>query len=322
MRALITGISGFVGSHLADYLVAHTDCQVWGVAPDANAPPLSPKIRLLTGDLRDRNTVAALLRVAAPDVIFHLAAQAAVPLSWRDPWDTLETNIRMQVNLLATLAELEWSTRILVVGSETEYGIIRPEDVPVDEDTPFRPVSPYAVSKIAQDMLGLQYHLSHGVAAIRVRPFPHIGPRQRPDFVTADWARQIAEIEAGRREPVLRVGNLSSFRDYTDVRDVVRAYWLVIERGQPGEVYNVGSGVMRSVQSMLDGLVALSKTPIEVEVDPTRFRPIEVPITVCDASRLRAATGWRPTIPFEQSLRDILDYWRQEVARDNVTSET
>ena len=312
MRVLITGVSGFAGSHLADTILHQAACQVWGVVRQA-APGLPAEVQQIEGDLRDLAAVGRVLDTVAPDLVFHLAAQAYVPVSWRDPWATLETNIHAQVNLLAALAERRASTRILVVGSETEYGVVRPEDMPVDEDTPLRPISPYAVSKIAQDMLGLQYFLSHQVQAVRVRPFPHIGPRQKPDYVAASWARQIAEIEAGQREPVLRVGNLAVARDYTDVRDVVRAYWLLLQHGTPGEVYNIGTGVARPVQSLLDILLGLSYVPIRVEVDPQLFRPADVTVTVCDASRLRAATGWEPLIPFEQTVRDILDDWRGRV---------
>lgn len=315
MRALVTGIAGFAGSHLADYLTSHTECQVWGVVLEAPLAPLPADVKLLYGDLRDRDAVVAILRAAMPDVIFHLAAQAAVAISWRDPWDTLETNIHTQVNLLSVMAELGLGARIIVVGSEQEYGAVRPADLPIDEDTPLRPTSPYAVSKVTQDLLGLQYFLSHGIPAIRVRPFPHIGPRQRPDFVAAAFAEQIAQIEAGERDAVVKVGNLAAERDYTDVRDVVRAYWLLALHGEPGEVYNVGSGVARSVRSLLEGLIALSHAEIRVEVDPARFRPVDMPLTVCDPRRLKAATGWEPEIPFQQSLQDILDYWRGRVSQ-------
>ena len=312
MRVLITGVSGFVGSHLADTVLHQAACQVWGVARQA-APGLPPAVQQLEADLRDPVAVRRALDTAAPDLVFHLAAQAYVPVSWRDPWATLETNIHAQVNLLAALAERHAATRILVVGSEQEYGAVRPEDMPVDEETPLRPISPYAVSKIAQDMLGLQYYLSHGVQAVRVRPFPHIGPRQKPEYVAASWAKQIAEIEAGQRESVLRVGNLAVARDYTDVRDVVRAYWLVLQQGAPGEVYNIGTGTARPIQSLLDTLLGLSQVPIRVEVDPQLFRPVDVAVTVCDPSRLRAATGWEPLIPFEQTVSDILADWRERV---------
>ena len=321
MRALITGVGGFAGSHLADYLVQHTDCRVWGISRDADMRWVPPQVEWTNGDLRDREAVVALLRALRPDVIFHLAAQAAVPQSWRDPWGTLEVNIHMQTNLLSAIVELGLPARILVVGSEQEYGAVQPEDLPIDEDTPFRPVSPYAVSKVAQDMLGLQYFLSHTVAAIRVRPFPHIGPRQRPEFVAADFARQIAEAEVGRREPLVYVGNLSAARDYTDVRDVVRAYWLLAEQGVAGEVYNIGSGVARTVKSLLDGLIAHSRVAIRVEVDPARFRPVDVPLTVADPSRLKAATGWQPQVPFEHTLRDILDDARAAVAEAIANSQ-
>jgi GDP-4-dehydro-6-deoxy-D-mannose reductase len=314
VRVLITGIAGFVGRHLAHFLAETTDSQVWGVARATETASLPASVRLLHGDLSDLNTVAEMLCRVEPDVVFHLAAQAAVPVSWRDPWGTLETNIRLQVNLLQALADGRWPTRTLVVGSEAEYGAVRPEDNPIDEDTPLRPVSPYAVSKVAQDMLGLQYFLSHNVQTVRVRPFPHIGPGQRTGFSSADFAFQLAEIEAGRREPVVRVGNLDVLRDFSDVRDVVRAYWLIIQHGTPGEVYNIGSGEARSVRSVLDGLVALSRVPIRVEIDPARFRPADVPLSVCDASRLRAATDWTPTIPFEKTLNDILDHWRSHAS--------
>lgn len=316
MRALITGVGGFVGSHLADYLVQHTDCRIWGVSRDTDMRWVPAQVEWANWDLRNRDAVVALLRDLRPDIIFHLAAQAAVPQSWRDPWGTLEVNIHMQVNLLSAMVEIGLPARILVIGSEAEYGAVRAEDIPIDEDTPLRPTSPYGVSKVAQDMLGLQYFLSHKVAAIRARPFPHIGPRQRPDFVAADFARQIAEAEAGVRDPVVRVGNLAAARDYTDVRDVARAYWLLVQRGEAGEVYNVGSGTPRTVQSLLDGLVAASAIPIRVEVDAARFRPIDMPLTVSDPARLKAATGWQPQIPFEQTLRDILDDARAAVAEE------
>jgi GDP-4-dehydro-6-deoxy-D-mannose reductase len=202
----------------------------------------------------------------------------------------------------------------LVVGSSEEYGRIAPGDLPIDEDTPLRPTSPYALSKVAQDLMGLQYHLTHGLHVIRVRPFNHIGPRQRPGFVAPDLASQIAAIEAGRQPPVLQVGNLEARRDFSDVRDVVRAYVMLLTHGKPGEVYNVGSGQSHSIQELLDSLLAMSRVPIEVQPDPARMRPSEVPEMIGDVSRLQTRTGWQPEIPFEQSLKDILDYWRAETA--------
>ncbi|MFQ6059293.1 MAG: GDP-mannose 4,6-dehydratase [Anaerolineae bacterium] len=315
MRALITGIAGFAGSHLAEHLLAQTDWEVWGVVHrrDENIAHLRPQLHLLQGDLTDGQWVREMLREVRPDLIFHLAAQSHVPLSWQDPWGTLETNIRAQVNLLQGVVQLNLEPRILIVGSNEEYGLIAPQELPVKETNPLRPDSPYGVSKVAQDLLGLQYHLSHGLQTVRVRPFNHIGPRQREHFVAPAFAKQIAEIEAGLTPPIVRVGNLSPQRDFTDVRDMVRAYHLALSLGEAGEVYNIGSGQPRSVQELLDTLLGLSQTAIRVEQDPARFRPSDVPISYCDASKFHARTGWQPQIPFEQSLRDVLDYWREKV---------
>ncbi len=315
MKALITGIAGFAGSHLAEYLLAHTDLEVCGVIHrrDDNIAHLRDRLTLFRGDLRDYDFVSGILAQARPDFIFHLAAQAFVPASWRDPWDTLESNIRSQLNVLRAAVELGLEAKILVVGSNEEYGLVRPEDLPLRETAPLRPDSPYGVSKVAQDMLGLQYHLSHGLHTVRVRPFNHIGPRQSERFVASAFAKQIAEVEAGLRPPVVKVGNLSAKRDFTDVRDVVRAYWLILNQGEPGEVYNIGSGVPRSIRELLDILLGLSKVEISVEQDPSRLRPSDVPVSYCDFTKLRERTGWQPTIPFEESLRDVLNYWREKV---------
>lgn len=312
MRVLITGVTGFVGGHLADYLITHTSCEVWGSARHRDYAPLPSGLQLVTGDLRDPDAVVALLRQAAPDIVFHLAAQAVVPLAWRDPWGTLETNIRGQLNLITALLELRMAARMIVIGSEQQYGAIQPDDLPIDEDTPQRPNTPYGVSKVAQEALALQYHRSHGVDVVAVRAFQHIGPGQSPEFASASFARQIAQVEAGQREPVIRVGNLAAQRDFSDVRDVVAAYWALAQQGQAGMVYNVGSGTLRSVQSVLDGLIRHSRVLVRVETDPARVRPVDIPASVCDNSRLRAATGWQPVVPFDQTLADILDYWRAQ----------
>ncbi len=208
---------------------------------------------------------------------------------------------------------LNLSPRVLVIGSMDEYGHVAPDQIPVTEETPLRPDSPYGVSKMAQDFLGLQYFLSHHVPIIRVRPSNHIGPRQNDQFVTSNFAKQIAEIEIGKREPVLRVGNLSAQRDFSDVRDMVRAYYFAIERGEPGEVYNIGSESAVSIQHIVELLLAHSRVPIRIEQDPTRLRPSDTPLMYCSATKFRAQTGWRPTIALEQSLQDILDYWRTQV---------
>ncbi len=229
MRALITGVNGFAGSHLAEYLLAHTDLEVWGTdisSNDRNIAHIRDDLELVVGDMSDPDVASDILSQTQPDYIFHLAAQAFVPLSWSDPWQTIANNIRLQLNILKTLVDTGSRPRVLVVGSADEYGVIAADELPVTEATPLRPYSPYAVSKIAQDMLGYQYFASHALPIVRVRPFNHIGARQSPAFVTSDFAKQIAEIEQGQREAELHVGNLEARRDFTDVRDMVKAYYL------------------------------------------------------------------------------------------------
>ena len=315
MQALITGIAGFAGSHLADYLIRNTDCTVAGTIhrQDGRVAHLRERVALYRVDLREEAAVAELIAEVRPALIFHLAAQSFVPISWQHPWTTFEQNVHGQVNVLQAVAQQELDARVLVVGSNGEYGLIRPQDLPVDEETPLWPGSPYGVSKVAQDLMGWQYFRSYGIPVVRVRPFNHIGPRQGDRFVAPAFARQIAEAEVGARETTLRVGNLTAVRDFTDVRDVVRAYWLALTCGQPGEVYNIGSGQGRSINSLLRGLLALSDIEFTIEQDPARMRPSDVPESVCNAGRLRAATGWQPEIGFEQSLQDILADWRERV---------
>ncbi len=315
MKALITGISGFVGSHLAEYLLLHTDWQVMGTVygPDRNIRDIRSRLTLFPAELSRLPVVEFILEQAQPDVVFHLAAMAVTGRSWRDPAGTLSINVGMQANILQAVVNLGLDCRVLCVCSSEEYGLVSPADMPIDEHVAFNPVNPYAVSKIAQDMLGLQYHLSHRLDTIRVRPFNHIGPRQGLGFVVPDFASQVARIEAGQQDPVLRVGSLEAQRDFTDVRDVVRAYHLLALKGQSGQVYNIGSGRAHSIRQVLDYFVQSSRTPIRVEPDPARMRPSEVPLVVCDYGKLHACTGWKPTIAFEQSLADVLDDWRTRV---------
>jgi GDP-4-dehydro-6-deoxy-D-mannose reductase len=309
-------VGGFAGSHLSDYLLNQTDWQVVGcVLPGWDCSHLDRRVTCLELDLRDREAVRAMLEQVTPDVIFHLAAQAFVPVSWQDPWDTLENNIRAEANILDGLVKLGAKPGVMVVGSNEEYGLVRPDELPLREDSPLRPNSPYAVSKVAQDFLGLSYFLSHGLPVVRVRPFNHIGPRQAEGFVAPAFAKQIALIEAGQQEPVIHVGNLDVQRDFSDVRDVVRAYHLAVTLGQPGEVYNIGSGQPRAVKALLEMLLSLSAQPIRIEIDPARMRPSDTPVAYCDASKLRAATGWEPHVPFEQTLRDVLDDWRVRIIK-------
>ena len=315
MRVLITGAAGFVGRHLAAHLLARGEDEVWGlIRPGRAADDLDFNLRLLRADLMDRSQVAAALSRARPDAIYHLAAQSSVARSLGDPLPTLFNNVGGQVNLLEAVAECGLDPRILVVGSSDEYGLTPPDQLPVVETRELRPINAYAVSKVTQDVLGHQYFATHGLQIVRVRPFAHTGPGQADTFVAAAFARQIAEIEVGLRKPPIKVGYLDGQRDFTDVRDVVRGYRLLLARGAAGDVYNLGSGRPRTIESVLNGLLAHSSGRPGVETDPALMRPSEVPIQYADCSKLRAATGWGPEIPFEQTLADLLDDWRRRVA--------
>jgi GDP-4-dehydro-6-deoxy-D-mannose reductase len=314
VRVLITGISGFAGSFLAEHLIAHSPSEIWGVGLGSaeNLAALGNRIKYLSEDLADPSVAERIITQSAPDLIFHLAAQAFVPVSWEDPWATLENNIHIQVNLMHAVTRQKMSSRILIIGSREEYGRVEPRDLPIDENTALRPDSPYGVSKIAQDFLGLQYFLSNHLYTVRVRPFNHIGPRQNDRFVAGSFAKQIAEIEAGKRDPVISVGNLEAERDFTDVRDMVRAYVLALEYGEPGEVYNIGSGKSHSIRELLNTLLSMTTAEVRVEQDPARGRPSDTPVTLCNATKFRQQTGWQPQIEFEQTLRDTLQYWREK----------
>lgn len=318
MRVLITGINGFVGGHLAEHLLADAAWEVYGLArqPILTLPQLRGCVRLVTADLADPQEVARALAEAQPEVIFHLAGQANVHRSFQDPAGTIQTNVFAQLNLLEALRAQGAHPLVLIAGSNEIYGHVRPEELPLDERTPLRPVSPYAVSKVTQDLLAYQYHISHGMRTIRLRPFNHIGPRQEETFVTSAFAAQIARIEAGLQAPKLKVGNLSAERDFTDVRDMVRAYTLAALRGEPGCAYNIGSGRSVSIRWILDTLVSQSSVPIEIELDPARMRPADVPRVVAAADHFQRDTGWRPSIPLEHTLRDILEHWREVIRRD------
>jgi len=316
MRALITGITGFAGSHLAEVLLAeHPDVEVFGTyrwrSRMDNIEHLRSKIKLLEADLRDLTSVHSALDRARPDFIFHLAAQSFVPSSWTAPNETLTTNIVSQTNLFEAIRSLRLDPVVQLACSSEQYGLVHPDEVPIKETNPLRPLSPYAVSKVAQDFLGYQYFQSYGLKAIRTRGFNHTGPRRGQVFVTSNFCSQVAAIELGLQEPVIRVGNIEAIRDFTDVRDMVRAYWLAVNHGKPGEVYNVATGTGIRIRDMLDRIIALANVEVRIEVDPERLRPSDVEILIGDSSKFRADTGWAPRIPFEQTLRDLLDYWRR-----------
>ncbi|HEU5089231.1 MAG TPA: GDP-mannose 4,6-dehydratase [Roseiflexaceae bacterium] len=320
MRAFITGINGFVGGYLAEALLAEGGWEVWGFArqPQLALPNLRDQVRLVQGDLADRPAITGALRECRPEVIFHLAGQSNVPRSFQNPAETLHTNIFSELYLFEALLELKHNPVVLITGSNEIYGQVRPDELPVGEQTPLRPVNPYAVSKAAQDLLAFQYHIAHKLRTIRLRPFNHIGPRQGENFVASAFAAQIARIEAGLQEPRLRVGNLAAERDFTDVRDIVQAYILAATHGEPGAAYNIGAGHAVSIRWLLDTLIGHSSASIEVETDPARMRPADVPRVVCDARFFHAHTGWEPHIPLTHTLADILNYWRAVVTSSEV----
>jgi GDP-4-dehydro-6-deoxy-D-mannose reductase len=320
LRALITGITGFAGSHLAEYLLEHQPhVEVFGLyrwrSRMENLDRVLGRVRLLECDLRDYTSVHQALAASRPDYVFHLAAQSFVPSSWKAPSETMVTNVVGQTNLFEAIRALELDPTVQIACSSEEYGMVHPDEVPIRESNPLRPLSPYAVSKVAQDMMGYQYFESYGLKTVRTRGFNHTGPRRGDVFVTSNFAKQLASIEAGRQEPVIRVGNLEAVRDFTDVRDMVRAYWLAVTKAKPGEVYNVATGSGITIQAMLDQLLALSTAAVRVEQDPERMRPSDVVRLIGDSSKFRADTGWAPEIPFDRTLADLLAYWRERVGR-------
>ncbi len=318
MKILITGITGFAGSHLADFLLEEQpQAELHGLyrwrSRRENIGQLEGRVALQECDIRDATATREVIEELRPDYIFHLAAQSFVPTSWKAPQESLSTNLLGQLNIFEAVRKAGLDSRIQVAGSSEEYGMVEPHEIPITEDQPLRPLSPYAVSKVAQDALAYQYFMSFGMKTIRTRGFNHTGPRRPSVFVCSDFARQVVEIEQGLREPVIRVGNLEARRDFTDVRDTVRAYWLALSKGEPGEVYNVATGTSWAMSEVLDKLVELAGVEVKIETDTARLRPSDVPRLEGDATRLREATGWEPRIPFEQTLGDLLEYWRSHL---------
>lgn len=312
-RVLITGASGFVGRHLAERLSRRQDVEITGLA--SNQHHGIPGVRLLVCDLRDADLTARVLRRYQPDVIYHLAGQSHVPRAFAEPADTLITNAVGQINLFEGVRQAGIDPVILSVSSAEIYGTVEPEQIPIDEHQPLNPNNPYASSKAAQDLYARQYHLSYGMNVVCVRPFNHVGPGQSDRFVVSSFARQIAEAEAGLAEPVILVGNLEAIRDFLDVRDVVRAYESLADPAFAGRVFNLASGRGVRIQDVLDLLLEQASCPVEVRTDPQRMRPSEVPEFRGDATRLRQATGWEPSYPLDQTIREVLDDWRARLSR-------
>ena len=317
-KILITGVSGFAGSFLAEELLKNPENQVYGTTFSGTSldklPQLKDKIKAFPVDLLNKKTTQEIINEVRPDVIFHLAALTSPAESFEKPAEVMVNNIESELSVFEAVRKTNLSNcKILITSSAEIYGMVDPSDLPIDENTPLKPTSPYAVSKVAQDFLGLQYHLSYKFDIVRIRPFNHFGPRQSPSFVVSSFAKKIAEIEKGIKEPIMSVGNLEARRDFTDVRDIVRGYVLLSEKGIAGEVYNIGFGKSHKISDVLEKLLALSDKKIEVKVDPSLFRPSDIPDLYADNSKINNATGWEPKIQLEESLRDTLDYWRGEI---------
>jgi len=318
LRALITGITGFAGSHLAEFILSnHPDVEVYGImrwrSRTENIEAIEKRVQLVECDLRDATSVKTLLGRVRPDKIFHLAAQSYVPASWNAPGESLTTNIIGQLNIFEAVRELKIEPWIQIACSSEEYGLVKEDELPIKETNPLRPLSPYAVSKVGQDYLGYQYHMSFGLNVVRTRAFNHDGPRRGDVFVSSNFAKQLVEVEKGKRPAVIHVGNLEARRDFSDVRDIVRGYWLSLERCEAGEVYNLCSGKAYSIQEVLDRLIELSGAKVKIEQDPARLRPSDVPVLIGDCTKFREVTGWKPEIPYDKTLADMLDYWRGKI---------
>lgn len=313
-RVLITGVSGFAGSHLAEHLANTKKYKIYGTYLSdqslSNIISVKDKVNLTKIDLSKEKDVFKLIREIEPDIIFHLAALSAPFDSFKNPAWTINNNVSVEINILEAVRRLNSITKILVVSSGDIYGRVLEKEIPIDETTPLRPNSSYAVSKIAQDFLGLQYYISYNIPVIRVRPFNHIGPRQSPSFVVSSFAKKIIEIEKGLKKPILEVGNLDTIRDFTDARDIVEAYDLIIDKGIAGEVYNIGSGIGYKISEILDRLISISGVKLKIIVDKNLFRPSDIPKLICNNKKFRGVTGWVPKILIEKTLQDTLDYWR------------
>ncbi len=321
MRILITGINGFVGKHLARHLLGvNSSAEIHGTVRSSGASLAGVQVHHV--DLRDEHRVRDLITTLRPQQIYHLAAQSFVPRSFEAPWETLENNIRAQLNIVLACLELDTMPRILTVSSAEVYGAVSADQVPMHENLAPHPTSPYSVSKVTQEMMALQYQHSHQLPIMCARPFNHFGPGQNERFVTPAFAMQVARIAAGLQSPVIEVGDLTAQRDFTDVRDIVRAYSLIIDKGTPGTIYNVASGQAQSIQHLLDTLVTFADADIQVKTVPERLRPVKVPILLGDATRLQQATGWAPAFTFEASLRDIYEDCRMRVAEADARAQS
>ncbi len=311
-KALIIGASGFVGGYLARHLLDECNMEVY-VTKLPYQHIEDEGVKKYDLDILEKEEIVSLLFEIRPDYIFHLAAQSSVGTAWKNPGLTIDINIKGSVNVMDAVRELYYKPRVLLIGSGEEYGHIKADEIPIGEDTMLRPGNIYAATKVCQNMIGSIYAQAYDLEVMMVRAFNHIGPTQAPIFVVSDFCKQVAEIEKGMRDPVMYVGNLDSMRDFTDVRDVVRAYTLLMETGKPGETYNVGSGHAVTIREILDIIISLSDKVIKVEIDPNKIRPVDVPIIEADISKIKELTGWEPIIPLHQTVKETLNYWRERM---------
>ena len=315
MKVLITGITGMVGSHLADYIAGnHPDVEVFGLvrwrSPLDNIRGSLDNITLVQGELRDLSSMISVIDEVRPDKIFHLAAQSFVPTSYHSPGDTFAVNINGSVNLLDAIRNIGIDPIIHMCSSAEVYGQVDETMIPITENTPFNPASPYAVSKVGQDLLGSQYYITYGMKIIRTRMFTHSGPRRGDFFAESSFAKQIAEIELGVIPNPVKVGNLDSVRTYADVRDAVRAYWALLEHCAAGDVYNIGGERTLSIGEVFNILKTFAKVPVEYEIDPELLRPADVTLQIPESAKFLEKTGWKPVYTLEQTLEDLLNYHR------------
>lgn len=312
MNVLIIGAAGFVGGYLIHHL--HSDLADTVYATKLPQEQLNTtEAEIFDLDILKEDSILPLLQKIRPDAIIHLAAQSSVSVSWKKPELTININVIGTLHLLDAIRELDYKPRVLLIGSGEEYGHIHPEETPIRESNPVRPGNIYAVTKACQNMLGKVYADAYQLDIMSVRAFNHIGPKQAEIFVVSDFCRQVALIEAGQKDPTIYVGNLSAARDFTDVRDVVRAYGLLLRHGMAGETYNVGSGHAIPIEQILHQILALSDAEIQVEIDPQKLRPVDIPIIEADTTKLRQDTGWSPVIPLKDTLQDVLTYWRKSI---------
>ncbi|MCR4264111.1 MAG: GDP-mannose 4,6-dehydratase [Candidatus Roizmanbacteria bacterium] len=315
-KALITGITGFAGSHLAELLLKE-GYEVYGTtrprSKTEHIDHIRDQLTLFDADLVDSHSLYTVLSDVKPDYIFHLAAQAFVPTSWSSPATTMEANVIGSIHLFEAVRRAKIDPIIQIACSSEEYGLVHKNETPITEKNELRPLSTYAVSKIGMDFLGYQYFKSYAIRIIRTRGFNHTGPRQGDVYVCSTFAKQVALIEVGKTKPVIKVGNLESYRDFTDVRDMVRAYLLAVEKCEPGDVYNIAAEKAWKIKDVLNMLIKLSNKEITIEEDSARMRPSDVELLIGDATKFKNKTGWKMEIPFEQTLQDLLDYWRARV---------